>query len=109
MAIPHAKPGQAVEVRPLGDQLPVARTAALFKSDQLEVMRLVLMAGKSLPTHQVGGEITIQCIEGRLDVTADGLSHLLDAGQLLFLAGGMPHAVLALQDSSALVTLVLRK
>jgi len=83
------------------------KTVALFKSAELEVMRLVLAAGKAAPPHKVAGEITIQCIEGRLDVTIAGASHVLEAGQLLFLAGGVVHGVTALQDSSALVTIAL--
>jgi quercetin dioxygenase-like cupin family protein len=109
MAIPHAQPGQAVDVGPLGPRLKDERTVALFKSADLEVMRLVLLTGKSLPPHRVPGEITVQCIEGSIDVTVDGQSHVLQAGQLLYLPGGVMHGVTALQDSSALVTVALRK
>lgn len=108
MAIPHAQPGQAVDVGPLGARLAQARTVALFKSVDLEVMRLVLRAGEALPPHRVPGEITVQCIEGALDVTAEGRSHVLQAGQLLYLPGGVTHGVTALQDASALVTVALR-
>lgn len=109
MAISHAAAGEPVDVQPLGAQLHGEKTVALFKSVDLEVIRLVLPAGKSLPPHQVPGEITIQCIEGRIDITADGASHVLQAGQLLFLAGDTLHGVVALENSSALVTIVLRK
>lgn len=108
MAIHHAHPGEPIDVQPLGARLPTAKTSALFKSADLEVMRLVLLAGKSLPPHKVAGEITIQCIEGRLDVTAGGIAHALAAGQLLYLAGGVVHGVTAVVDSSALVTIALR-
>lgn len=108
MALPHAQPGQAVDLRPLGPQLAETRTHALFKSQDLEVMRLVLRAGQSLPVHQVPGEITVQCLEGCVELTADGRRHRLQAGELLFLPGGMPHDVRALLDSSALVTIALR-
>lgn len=109
MAIPHALPGQAVDVRPLGTGLAHQQTRALFKSADLEVMRLVLGAGKSLPPHCVPGEITVQCIEGSLVVTAEGCSHALGAGQLLYLAGGVMHGVTAVEDASALVTIALRR
>ena len=69
MAIPHAQSGQVIDVGPLGPSLADKRTVALFKTDDLEVMRLVLTAGKSLPPHKVAGEITIHCMEGRIDVT----------------------------------------
>lgn len=109
MAIPHALPGEAVDVRPFGADLAAEKTRALFKSADLEVMRLVLTAGKSLPPHSVPGEITVHCLEGALLVTAEGRSHALAAGQLLYLAGGVMHGVTALQDSSALVTIALRR
>lgn len=109
MAIPHALPGQVVEVQPLGPRLAREKTVALFKAQDLEVMRLVLPAGRSLPPHKVPGEITVQCIEGAIDVTADGQSHVLQAGQLLYLSGGVMHGVTALQDASALVTVALRR
>ncbi len=109
MAIEHALPGQAIDVRPLGSGLSIEKTTALFKSNDLEVMRLVLVAGKSLPPHKVPGEITIHCIEGALDVTAEGKSQVLHAGQLLYLSGNVLHGVTALEDSSALVTVALKK
>lgn len=109
MAIPHVRPGDVVDVLPLAAGLPVARSVALFKSDDLELMRLVLPAGKSLPPHQVAGDFVIQCVEGTIEVAAQGQQHLVQAGQLLYLPGGVAHSVTALQDASALVTVALRK
>lgn len=108
MAIPHARPGEPIDIRPLGGGLASAKTVALFKSRDLEVVRVVLLAGKSLPNHKVPGEITVQCLEGRIDVTTEGASHVLAAGQLLYLRGDVLHGVTALEDSSFLVTVVLR-
>lgn len=108
MSIPHAQPGQAIDVSPFNQTLPEQRTVALFKSAQLEVIRLVLAAGKTMPEHQLRGEITIQCIEGVLDVQIEGVSTLLQSGQLMFLPGQVPHSVTAMEDASALVTIVLQ-
>lgn len=108
MALPHARPGQAVDVRPLGGRLGDERTTALLKSRDLEVIRLVLKAGATLPPHKVAGEITIQCLEGRLSVRSDGATTVLGPGHLLFLNGGAVHDVSALDDASALVTIALR-
>ncbi len=109
MAIEHAPPGHPIDVQPLGSDLSKAKTTALFKSIDLEVMRLVLLAGRSLPPHKVPGEITIQCLEGELNVTAEGRSHVLRAGHLLYLSGNVVHDVIALEDASALVTVALKK
>lgn len=108
MSTEHAQPGDAIDVQALGSAVTTARSTALFKGVDLEVMRLVLPAGKSLPPHKVRGEITVQCIEGALSVTANSKSHALRAGQLLFLSGDVLHGVTALEDSSALVTVALK-
>ncbi len=109
MAILHAISGQTVDVRPLGSELPSTQSVAFFKTAELELMRLVLVAGKSLPPHKFAGEITIQCLEGKIDVSFEGCSHVLGAGQLLYLSGGVEHSVLGLEDATALLTIVLRK
>jgi quercetin dioxygenase-like cupin family protein len=107
MALQHAGPGEPWDIRPLGTALAQTQSSALFKSRQLEVMRLVLPVGKTLPAHKVAGEITLQCIEGALSVDAQGAKRQLLAGQLMFLPAGDVHTVTALQDSSALLTIVL--
>ncbi len=109
MALPHLRPAQAVDVRPLGSRLASAKTVALFKSHELEVIRLVLLAGKSFPLHSVAGEVTIQCIEGKLEVATEGANRTLCAGQLLYLSAKVPHAVTAIEDASGLVTIVLHQ
>jgi quercetin dioxygenase-like cupin family protein len=107
MAIPHARPGEPIDVQPLGAGLPGAKTTALIKAEQLEVVHLVLAAGKGLPPHRVQGEITIHCIEGQLTVTHEGERRVLNAGQMLLLPAGALHGVEAVEAASALVTIVL--
>ena len=109
MAIPHARPGQIVDILPSDGTLPSAQSYALFKSDQLEVMRVVLPAGKAFPPHRVAGEITVQCLEGRIEISVDGATQVLRAGQLMHVAGGVQHGLVGLHDASALVTIVLGK
>lgn len=108
MAVPHATPGQVLDVRPLGERLRESKTTALFKSRDLEVMRLVLVEGKSLPSHKVPGEITIHCLEGRLAIGLEGATVPLEAGELVHLAGNAVHGVTALADATALVTVALK-
>ena len=109
MAIPHALPAQAIDVRPLGPRLATEKTVALFKSDDLEVIRMVLPAGKAMPSYKVPGAVMLQCVEGQLEVSVGSQQHALQAGQMLHLPGNVPHAVLAVEDSSALLTIVVRK
>jgi quercetin dioxygenase-like cupin family protein len=109
MAIAHAAAGQLVDVQALGDKFCEARTVALFKTGELEVMRVVMPAGKRMPSHGVKGEVTIHCLEGEIDLISNGNPQRMKAGQLVWLEGGVDHALAAVQDSSLLVTIVLRK
>lgn len=107
MAIPHAEPGDVIDVRPLGPALAGARSHALFKSNDLEVIRLVLKAGQGLPPHNVTGEITLQCLEGRVAFTCAAGLRELAAGQLIHSTRNELHGLRALEDSSLLLTIVL--
>lgn len=109
MAIPHALPAQAIDVQPFGARLAGEKTVALFKSQDLEVIRMVLPAGKRLPAHKVAGGLVLHCLEGRLQVEVESRQHALNAGQLLHLPANVTHAVSALEDSSALLTIVVRR
>ena len=105
MALPHAESGQVVDL--LGNKAASAQSFALFKTTELEVMRLVLPAGRNIPPHQVAGEITVQCLEGSLEFSIGGETQVMHAGQLLHLSGGVEYSVTALEDASALLTVVL--
>ena len=109
MAIPHAKPGEVVDVRPLGPALASAQTQALVRTDQVEVIRLVVPAGKEIEEHKAKGEITVQCLEGRVAFTAFGKTHNLEAGKLLYLPTGEPHSVKGIENASLLLTILLPK
>lgn len=107
MAQVHAQSGQVVSILPLGVQLSEARTTALLKSEQLEIIRIVLLAGKEMREHKSPGEITVQCIEGRIEFrTPEGLQ-VLEGGDFIHLRRHEPHALRAIVDSSALVIMCI--
>lgn len=108
MSIPHAKPGEVIQL-PLGPTFRNSQTTTLVKTSDLELVRLVLPAGKEIPTHKAPGEITVQCLEGRVAFTVGSKTQELIVGQLLYLSATEPHSVRAIEDSSLLVTMLLPK
>lgn len=107
MAMPHAEPEDVVDVRPLGPALTTAKTSTLLKTGTVEVVRLVMAAGKELAEHKAPGEITVQCLEGKIAFTALGKTQELTAGQLLYLGAREPHSVKCVEDASFLLTILL--
>lgn len=108
MAISHAAPGEVIDVRPLGQAVAQTKTRALIKTDAIEVLRLVVPAGKEIAEHQAPGEITVQCLEGRVVFSAGGESRELGGGEMLYLSAGERHSVRGVEDASLLVTIVLK-
>jgi len=109
MAIPHAKPGEVVDVRPLGSALASAQTKTLIRAEQVEVIHLVVPAGKQIEEHKAKGEIFVQCLEGRVAFTAFGKTQNLETGKLLYLPTGEPHTVKGIENASLLLTILLPK
>ncbi len=109
MAISHATPGEIIPIHPLKEKIADTKTHTLLKTDAIEVIRLVMPAGKTIAEHKAPGEITVQCIEGFVKFSSGGTSKDLTAGEMLYLSAKEPHAVEAVEDSSVLVTILLKK
>ena len=107
MALLHAKPGQPIDIAPLGAVLHESETHAILKTRSLELMRVVLRAGEGLPPHHVRGESTLLCVEGVAEVRVEGVPYRLYASQLVLLPAQVQHAVLAIEDTSLLLTIQL--
>lgn len=106
MSIPHLKSGEIVHL-PIIEMLPSTKTATLVKTDGLEVIRLVILAGQEISTHKAPGPITVQCLDGRVRFTAHDRTHELDAGKFLYLSSAQPHSLAGIEDSSLLLTIWL--
>jgi nucleotide-binding universal stress UspA family protein/quercetin dioxygenase-like cupin family protein len=90
---PTANPGDPVDVRPLGNSLAAAHTRTLVRTSAVEVVRLIVRVGQEIPQHKSEGEIIVHCLEGRVAFTALGKTQVLEAGRLLDLPAGEPHAL----------------
>ena len=106
MAKHHATSGEIFDLKPLTSGLKAARTRAIVKTDAFEAVRLVAHAGTDIKAHKVDGPITLHCLEGRVQVDLPDKSLELSAAQWVYLEGGIPHAIKAIEDSSLLLTIV---
>lgn len=109
MSIQHFAPGEVIDISPFGAHLDAATSATLIRESHIEVFRFVLKAGKTTPVHTAAGAMTIQCMEGDVELTLGDDARRLTAHRLLYLAAGEPHAVKAITDSSLLITILLQR
>ncbi len=106
MALQHAQPLQPIDLAVALDPNASGLSHSLLKTEQLQLIKLVLPRGQVMPQHQVPGEITIQCLLGEVEITTPQRGCLLRVGELVLLPGGEPHALRALQDAKLLLTLL---
>jgi quercetin dioxygenase-like cupin family protein len=107
MALPHAESGERIALRRSEDDIASFTSVALAKTEHMELIRLMLPKGKELPEHAVDGEISLVCLEGELAVHAEARTTVLGPGDMLWLKGRVPHAVLANEDAVGLLTILL--
>lgn len=88
----------------LGRALRGSKTTSLKVGRQIELIRLVIPAGRGIATHRSSSEITVQCLEGKVLFVAGDVTHELVAGSLIFLAAEEPHSVQGIENSSLLLT-----
>lgn len=68
---------------------------SLFKHGGRTIALFVLNPGAALPEHSANGTVTVQPVEGELEMTVAGKPHHLRPGSLLVMAPGTRHDVRA--------------
>jgi nucleotide-binding universal stress UspA family protein/quercetin dioxygenase-like cupin family protein len=99
------KPSDIVDIRPLAAALAAARTKTLVKASDLDIVRLIVPAGTEIPEHRAKGALVLQCLEGRVLITALGKAQNLQAGELLYLPKGERHALKGIEPAALLLTI----
>lgn len=107
MALHHAASGEKIALARDDDDIAFFTSVALAKTARMELIRLVLPKERAMPEHKVDGEMTLQCLEGEIDVDAYDRIVTLKPGEMVFLDGGVPHSVRAVEDAVALMTILL--
>lgn len=106
MALKHAKPGEIVDLRPLGDKLNGAKTSAIIKSELFEAIRLIVHTGTTIPTHEVAGNVMLHCLEGHVRLGLSDGDIDLKAGEWVFLDRWENYAISGVEDSCVLMTIL---
>ena len=105
MAQTHATFGEVIAAGPLGDQWSAAKSQTLVRESDVQISRLVLPRGHILKPHCVNQHLVFQCLEGSIVFETMERKLTLNPGDLCHIRPGEEHAVSALKDSSALLTL----
>ena len=81
----------------------------LFKSGTSTVMAFLFAADGVLPRHQADGVVTLQAVEGHLEVATSEERIEMKRGELLVIRPGVAHEVYARQPSQMIMTVHLQQ
>lgn len=104
MTTTQVNPGEVINAQPSSSTSSEPLKTTLFKTEQVELIRLALPTDKIIPEHKAPGQIIVQCLAGRVDFAAAGKTETLGPGQLLYLEAGELHSLHCLEAASVLVT-----
>lgn len=104
-----ARPGELVDVRPLGAALASAHTRTVLHSAGVQIVRLILHAGEQSPQRREPGPIILHCLEGLVSLTALDKTQAIGPGSLLLLPADEPYSLRGIEDASVLLTAVARQ
>lgn len=108
MALQHAASGERIALKRGDEDIAFFTSVALAKTEHMELMRIVVTKDKPIPEHKLDGEMSLVCLEGELQVDAYGTTTALKPFEMMYLTGGVPHAIRASEDSVGLMTILLK-
>lgn len=76
----------------------------IVKYPDFRIVLTAIQAKTTIHEHHSAGRISVQTVEGRIRMHADGKEFDLPAGSVLVLDRAMPHDVVAIEDSAFLLT-----
>lgn len=104
-----SSPGEVIDVGTLQSGSVTAEVVPLIKTSELEIFRVVLPSGSTVPAHEFSREVVVHCLEGRVELTWSSGVHDLAAGQMIQYCSYERFSLRGLEDSSLLITAALSK
>ncbi|MBC7874199.1 MAG: hypothetical protein H7Y01_09400 [Ferruginibacter sp.] len=77
----------------------------IFKTTGMRIVLVALHANAEMQTHTTQGHLSLQVLEGRMKFTTPGDSVEIKKGQAVTLHGGVAHSVLAIDETTFLLTI----
>ncbi|MDZ7692765.1 MAG: cupin domain-containing protein [Balneolaceae bacterium] len=102
----HIKAGEVVNLHTLKSDMSADSSYALIKTPDMEVIRMVVPEGREIEEHKVEGEVSVQCLKGKVAFSIGDETRTMTEGSWLYLNKKEPHSLTAKTDSVLLVTIL---
>lgn len=89
-------------------QYEEGKVASMTLSQQPGVGITIMAFDKdeSIASHAAPGDALVQILEGKAEITVDGVSHILEEGQIIVMPKNISHSLKALEKFKMLLTVV---
>lgn len=93
-----------------GDSIDYAERAVVskqvIKKEAGNVSLFAFDKGEGLSEHSTPYDALVQILDGRVDISIDGKSNILEAGEAIIMPARIPHALKALERFKMLLTMI---
>ncbi|HET9085909.1 MAG TPA: cupin domain-containing protein [Acidobacteriaceae bacterium] len=94
--------GEIKKIRARGAEVS---STTLVKTNTLRIVLMALRAGARLREHHADGRLSLQVLEGEIELTVENTKHQLSTGMLADLEARAPHGVAARSEAALLLTI----
>ena len=78
----------------------------LVQNSAVSITLFAFDKGEEISTHESGGDALVLCLDGKGEVTIDGVKHELPAGEAILMPARHPHAVYGKEQFKMMLTVV---
>ena len=78
----------------------------LLRNDKGNVTLFAFDQGEMLSEHTAPFDAILQVLDGKTEVTIDGIKHILETGESIIMPAGITHAVTALEKFKMLLIMI---
>jgi len=82
-------------------------SVTIYKSETMRIVLIGLHENAELKPHKANGVISVQVLEGKIELAAEQQSTQIEKGQMIALQDNITHSVRALSESFFLLTLAM--
>lgn len=78
----------------------------LVQNGAVSITLFAFDKGEEISTHESGGDALVLCLDGKGEVTIDGVKHELAVGEAILMPARHPHAVYGKEQFKMMLTVV---
>lgn len=78
----------------------------LVQNGAVSITLFAFDKGEEISTHESGGDALVLCLDGKGEVTIDGVKHELSTGEAILMPARHPHAVYGKEQFKMMLTVV---